>query len=225
MKRKVIDVDKGITGYVILISAMCKEASPQPENRDTRTPQQLNAELRAIVDYLPKTTDEEDWNSDTFFEDMITKWEKRETSEYTTKVGQRVSALVQRAPITDHFRKYIVEKFTGHVVIEGPMPQDFFESEFFFLDPDHPESAGVFEPKNAERFERVALAKKVYETRWEEEGLEKLMKKAGQPLESAKSIYAQRWAELNDWREAISHHYGHDSTPQQPPASTSRPEK
>src|SRR6266700_2683402 len=113
--------------------------------------------LELLGDYDPHEYDEYIDDSKLPYERLVRR--RRLYSDYSEMVIGRVKGLLEKAPITKHFKNYILKEFT-HWQEEGVEPdrdQQDIDNAFFFLDRPDPRSGGIFDPKRAVGFEREAL--------------------------------------------------------------------
>ena len=132
------------------------EADFHPETPPT--PQERNSELRTLIEMLPPES--EDWLNRTLQEDEQ-QVERREQLELFTKYEQKLEGLLKDAPVTDSFRRFITQRTAPWYKLGTPKAPEFLASEFFFLDPDNPQSGGIFDQSLAKGFERQAFLNRI----------------------------------------------------------------
>lgn len=181
------------------------------DDQENQTPQQLQAELISVLELLPKMDIEDEstlleesgvLKLPSYYEYEYLVRERRLHSGYSEVIMDHITGLVGRANITEHFRKYIVNKF-AHWLEQGIAPdrdpQDI-ENSLFFLDRSQPESGGIFNPARAATLEWRALA----DSEFGQSTLEKIAAKS----ERWQEFYKQRKQALEDWKEQILQRYG-----------------
>lgn len=192
--------------------------SPVPPEQGGQTPQELNAELTSVLDLLPKVSLDDEAAAfevsgviqpvaDAYFNDSYYSWlvkERRLHSGYGELVLDKITRLVGRANITEHFKQYILDMFTLWLE-EGIYPDqaENVERTLFFLDRSRPGSGGIFDPERAASLDRRAL---------EERG--RLMLNI--PPEELTLVIGEKRARnfyttMKEWREQIKERYGDET--------------
>lgn len=115
-------------------------------------PQKLNAEMKRIWEQLPCSLDDQGAE-----ESAIERMEKREVSDHKAILLQRLKQLIAYSPhTTSSFADYIVDTFNIYyglgVEEDKPKPGNFY----LFIDPEFPDSHGIFDPARAKKIERIA---------------------------------------------------------------------
>ena len=130
--------------------------SPQPDRKSVPTPQQLNAKLNDTVNHFPQfSMDELTESSD---EEFLDRFDKRRNSEYTQQLVNNCRELVEQAPTTESFRKFVIILLESAAWVGVRQTEWGSGSPLFFLDHDLEDSGGIFDPARAKQLERIAIA-------------------------------------------------------------------
>lgn len=124
----------------------------QERDYSQMSPQELNAEMKRIWGQLPCCFDYQSG-----VEAHLERMEKREVSNHKTILFQRLKKLIAYSPqITSSFADYIVDTFNIYYSLgveeDKPKPGNFY----LFIDPEFPDSDGIFDPARAKKIERIA---------------------------------------------------------------------
>ncbi len=178
-----------------------------------QSPQELNRQLTQIFKSLPEDLPRDPLEPNVTDDELNKAFDNRKNSEYLHKLQEKVNGLLDQSVVTPEFRREILEQLDLSYqigiplrwAVNNPNVANAIAEQLFFLDLDHPDSGGVFDPNKAKELERVAYKNAQREVLRGYKGLAAI---SGEAV--AQAGYSKSRDRLHQWENSFKHVYNEE---------------